>query len=79
MLDLLASVEPEFQERVRQNITLAGGGALIRHLGPTIEEALQRVGGGKVTVVESPIYTGSDGGLALAKDTQESDWEQLSN
>ncbi len=79
MLDLLASVEPEFQERVRQNITLAGGGALIRHLGPTIEEALERVGGGKVTVVESPVYTGSDGGLALAKDTQESDWEQLSS
>ncbi len=79
MLDLLASVEPEFQERVRQNITLAGGGALIRHLGPTLEEALQRVGGGKVTVVESPVYTGSDGGLALAKDTQDTDWEQLSN
>ncbi len=79
MLDLLAHVEPEFQERVRQNVTLAGGGALIRHLGPTLEQALERVGGGKVTVIESPIYTGSDGGLALAKDTQESDWEQLSN
>ncbi len=79
MLDLLASVEPEFQEKVRQNVTLAGGGALIRHLGPTLEAALEKVGGGKVTVIESPVFTGSDGGLALAKDTQDSDWDQLAS
>ena len=79
MLDLLTHVEPEFQERVRNNVTLAGGGALVRHLGPTLEKALEKVGGGRVTVIESPLYTGSDGGLALAKDTQESDWDQLSN
>ncbi len=78
MLALVASVEPEFQEKVRENVILAGGGALIRHLGPTLEKALERVGGGKVTVTESPLYTGSDGGLALAKDTGESDWDQLS-
>ena len=79
MLDLLNSVEPEFQERVRQNITLAGGGALIRHLGPTLEKALEKVGGGRVTVLESPVFIGSDGSLALANDTQESDWHQLTN
>ena len=42
MLDLLSRVEPEFQERVRKNIILAGGGALIRNLGPTLEPALER-------------------------------------
>src|SRR5437763_2892120 len=30
MLDLLSHVEPEFQERVRNNIILSGGGGLIR-------------------------------------------------
>jgi rod shape-determining protein MreB len=32
MLDLLSRVEPEFQERVRNNIILSGGGGLIRGL-----------------------------------------------
>jgi rod shape-determining protein MreB len=79
MLDLLTGVEPEFQERVRKNITLAGGGALVRNLGPTLEKALEKVGGGKVTVLESPVFVGSDGGLALAKDAQDSDWDRLAN
>ena len=52
MLDLLQRVEPEFQERVRKNIILAGGGGLIRNLGPMLEKALERVGGGKVEVIE---------------------------
>jgi rod shape-determining protein MreB len=79
MLDLLTRVEPEFQERVRQNIVLAGGGALIRNLGPTLERALEKVGGGKVKVIESPVFVGSDGGLAIAKDAQDNDWDQLVN
>jgi rod shape-determining protein MreB and related proteins len=77
MLDLLAGVEPEFQEKVRKNVILAGGGALIRNLGPKIQCALDKVGGGKVTVVEEPTYCGSDGCLAIAKDAPDSDWEKL--
>jgi rod shape-determining protein MreB len=79
MLDLLPRVEPEFQERVRQRVILAGGGALIRNLGPTLEKALERVGGGKVQVMESPAFIGSDGGLAIAKDAQDADWDRLVN
>jgi rod shape-determining protein MreB len=79
MFDLLRRVEPEFQERVRQNIVLAGGGALIRNLGPTVEQALKKVGGGAVKVLQSPDFAGSDGGLAIAKDAQDNDWEQLVN
>src|SRR5712691_7362269 len=47
MLDLLSRVEPEFQERVRGNIILSGGGGLIRNLDHMLEEALRGVGGGK--------------------------------
>jgi rod shape-determining protein MreB len=79
MLDLLPRVEPEFQERVRHQVILAGGGALIRNLGPTLEQALGRVGGGKVRVIESPAFVGSSGGLAIAKDAQDSDWDRLVN
>lgn len=77
MLDLLARVEPEFQERVRNNIILSGGGGLIRGLPTALENALKSVGGGKVRYMDDPVFIGSDGGLALAQDAPEGDWEKL--
>ena len=77
MIDLLTQVEPEFQGQVRNHVILAGGGGLIRNLGPTLEKALDRLGGGKVTVTDSPMFVGSDGGLAIAQDAQDGDWERL--
>jgi rod shape-determining protein MreB len=76
-LDLLSRVEPEFQERVRNNVILSGGGGLIRNLARTLEEALKQVGGGKVTHMQDPVFVGSDGGLALALDAPDDDWEKL--
>lgn len=78
MLDLLSRVQPEYQEKVRNNIVLSGGTGLIRGLGPRLEQELQAVGGGKVRVVKDPIFVGSDGGLAIAQDAPDSDWEKLS-
>ncbi len=78
MLDLLSRVEPEFQERVRNNIILSGGGGLIRGLPEALEAALKQVGGGHVKYMDDPVFIGSDGGLALAIDAPESDWEKLS-
>ncbi|HKR65447.1 MAG TPA: rod shape-determining protein [Thermoanaerobaculia bacterium] len=77
MIDLLARIEPEFQERVRNNIILSGGGGLIRGLAPALENALKSVGGGSVKYMEDPVFIGSDGGLALAIDAPEGDWEKL--
>lgn len=78
MLDLLSRVEPEFQERVRNNIILSGGGGLIRGLAEALQDALKQVGGGKVTYMNDPVFVGSDGGLALALDAPDTDWEKLS-
>ena len=78
MLDLLSRVEPEFQEKVRSNIILSGGGGLIRGLPQAMEKALEQVGGGRVKYMEDPVFVGSDGGLALALDAPDSDWEKLS-
>ena len=77
MLDLLARVDPEYQERVRNNVVLAGGGSQIPGLDEALERALLDVGGGKVRVVEDPVFAGANGSLALALDAVESDWEQL--
>ena len=77
MYALLAEVEPEFQERVRKSITLAGGGGLIRNLGPRLQCALEKVGGGVVKVVEDPTFVGADGCLAIARDAPDADWDKL--
>lgn len=77
MLDLLAAVEPEYQERVRQNVILSGRGSKIRGLTTALEKTLVELGGGKVRMVEDPVFAGAAGGLAIALDADESDWEKL--
>ncbi|HEX4954197.1 MAG TPA: rod shape-determining protein [Thermoanaerobaculia bacterium] len=77
VVDLLSRVEPEFQEKVRQNVILSGGTGLIDGLGQRIQKELQAVGGGRVRVVKDPVFCGSDGGLAIALDAGDSDWEKL--
>lgn len=78
MIDLLARVEPEYQERVRNNIILAGGSSLISGLSDALEKACSELGGGRVTLVNDPVFAGSDGGLAVARDASTADWEKLS-
>jgi rod shape-determining protein MreB len=77
MLDLLSRVEPDYQEKVRHNIILAGGGSLISELAPALQQALVDVGGGQVQTVPDAVFAGSDGGLALAMDAGDADWEKL--
>lgn len=77
MLDLIARVEPEFQSKVRHNIVLAGGSSAIRGLDVALAAALQEIGGGVVRTVEDPVFAGSDGGLAIAIDAPDGDWEKL--
>jgi len=77
MLELVSRVEPEYQEKVRNNITLAGGGSQIFGLGQALEHALADMGGGRVQTVNDVIFVGADGGLALALDAVDADWEKL--
>ena len=77
MLDLISRVEPEYQERVRDNVILSGGTGLIRGFGVALQSALDEIGGGRVRVVADPFHVGSDGGLALALDAPASEWERL--
>lgn len=78
MIDLLARVEPEYQDKVRNNVILAGGSSAIPGLTDAIEQALAELGGGRTSVVKDPIFAGSDGGLAIAREASSVDWERLS-
>jgi rod shape-determining protein MreB len=74
---LVASFNPEFQEKLRHNVLLSGGGGLMRGLNKRIEEAMQAIGGGRVTIVEEPLYAGANGALQLALDMPGEYWQQL--
>jgi rod shape-determining protein MreB and related proteins len=78
MLDLLSKVEPEYQEKVQRSIVLAGGGSQLPGLAAALEKTLAELGGGRVRTVDDPIFAGSNGGLAIALDAPEGDWEPLS-
>lgn len=77
MLDLVSRVEPEYQEDVRRNVILAGGGSQIPGLAQALEKTLEEMGGGRVRAVDDPVFAGSNGGLAIALDAPETDWESL--
>jgi rod shape-determining protein MreB len=79
MLDLISRVEPEYQEDVRRNVILAGGGSQIPGLAAALEKTLDEMGGGRVRAVEDPVFAGSNGGLAIALDAPETDWESLAD
>ena len=76
--DLIATYDPEFQEKMRSNILLGGGGSQIKGLGLALEEALKEYGGGNVTTVEEPQYAGSNGALKIALDMPEEYWNEFS-
>jgi rod shape-determining protein MreB len=79
MVDLLSRVDPDYQERVRGNVILSGGTALIRGFGARLQLELGQIGGGRVKVVKDPVYVGADGGLAIALDASDEEWEKLAS
>ena len=76
--DILSKVEPDFQDKVRNNVIIAGGSSLIAGLDGRDSEMADRARRGRATVVKDPVFAGCDGGLAIARDASSSDWEKLS-
>ncbi len=75
---LIATFDPEFQERLKDRVLLAGGGSQTKGLDTAIEhEMLERLGGGHVIRIEEPMYGGANGALKIAHDMPGEYWEQL--
>ena len=75
---LIATFDPEFQDRLKDRVLLAGGGSFIKGLDTAIEREMhQELGGGKVIRIEEPIYGGSNGALKIAHDMPAEFWEKL--
>jgi rod shape-determining protein MreB len=74
---LVSSFNPEFQEKLRNNVVLSGGGGQMDGLSKRVEDAMKEFGGGKVIVVEEPLYAGANGALQLAIDMPGEFWQQM--
>ncbi len=76
-LELIAKFDPEYQDAIRENIIIAGGGSQISGLAQYLEEAIGEYGPTKVKVVDDPLYGGADGALELAKEMPDEYWTEL--
>ncbi len=76
-LELIAKFDPEYQDVIRKNVILAGGGSQIDGLPEYLEKVLSEYGEAKVLVVDDPLYSGSKGALALAEDMPDEYWTEV--
>ncbi|HEX9792897.1 MAG TPA: MamK family actin-like protein [Planctomycetota bacterium] len=75
---LVASFDPEFQERLKNRVLLAGGGSLIKGLDNAIEAQMHaKLGSGRVVRIEEPVYGGANGALKIAHDMPADFWQKL--
>ncbi len=75
---LIASFDPEFQQRLKNRVLLAGGGSRIKGLDLAIEAEMKaKLGSGRVIQIEEPVYGGSNGALKVAHDMPPEFWEKL--
>ena len=76
--NLIATFDPEFQQRLKNRVLLAGGGSMIKGLDVAIELEMQkRLGSGKVMRIEEPVYGGANGALKIAHDMPAEYWDKL--
>ncbi len=74
---LIATYDPEFQEAIRSNVVLAGGGSQMIGLATLITQGMEELGGGKVTCVDEPVFAGSNGALKMAQRMPKHFWQVL--
>jgi rod shape-determining protein MreB len=75
---LVSDFDPEFQEELKNNIIIAGGGSQMIGLRQEIEHYMQEhLGSGTVVKVEEPLYAGANGALILCKDMPDEYWSEL--
>jgi len=75
--ELISTFDPEFQDEMRKNVFLSGGGSQLIGLYRVLEDELEDIGVSPITVVPDPLYCGANGALKLARDTPVSYWEEL--
>jgi rod shape-determining protein MreB len=75
--DLVGSFDPDFQEKLRNNIVIAGGGSRLKGIDIAIEKSLHEYGGGNAICVQDAEHCGSVGALKMCIEMPEEYWEKI--
>lgn len=75
--ELVGTFDPDFQERLRNNIIIAGGGSRLKGIDRAVEKSLQEYGGGTANTVQDAEYCGSVGALKMCMEMPEEYWEKI--
>jgi len=74
---LISNFDPEFQDKLRSNIIVAGGGSRLKGIDTAIEKGLVEYGGGEATTVQDAEFAGAEGSLKMALEMPENFWEKF--
>jgi rod shape-determining protein MreB and related proteins len=77
--EIISRSDPDYQDVVRRNIYLAGGGSQVRGLADYLQRELGAFGSCRVKIVEDVLYAGAEGCLALATDMPAEYWKDVAN
>ncbi len=75
--EMIADFDPEYQNKILNNIVLAGCGSQITGLSEYIKDALKDYGTCNVSTVQDPLFAGANGSLALALEMPKDYWKKL--
>ena len=75
--ELVGTFDPDFQERLRNNIIIAGGGSRLKGIDIAIEKSLREYGGGNAVCVQDAEYCGCSGALKMSMEMPEEYWEKI--
>lgn len=75
--ELVGAFDPEFQEALRNNVIVAGGGSRLRGIDVAIERGLDQYGGGSAECTQDPEFGGAIGALKMSLEMPEEYWEKL--
>ncbi len=75
--EMIASFDPDFQERLRNNIIIAGGGSRLKGIDIAIVNSLKPYGGGNAICVNDAEHCGSVGALKMCMEMPEKYWEKI--
>ncbi len=74
---LVADFDPDFQETLRNNIIVAGGGSRLIGIDRAIEKSLDNYGGGKATCIQDVEFCGANGCLKMSQEMPVSYWDKI--
>lgn len=76
--EMIAKFDPEYQNKIRDNIVIAGCGSQIKGITEYISAALQDYGPSQIKLVDDPLFAGARGALTLAQEMPRDYWAKLS-